>query len=191
MESLLVILIGTVLVNTFLLMHDDPTLAGDRSGGVVVNAIRIANASLITLVLAVWLTLAIWPLFGNTPGDVMMLVYSFAVVTIAIGLHRITRRRLPLLRRSLATSPILVVSNCLALGAALLNAMYSAPIFDAVGDSLALAVGFAAMLIVFATLASRITQSEVPVAFRVAPITLVSAGLVALALLGFTGLVRA
>jgi electron transport complex protein RnfA len=190
MQSFLVILIGTVLVNTFLLMHNDESLGGGRDSGSIANAIRLANASVITLVLAVVLTIAVWPALGRTPGDVMMFVYSFAVVAIAIGLHRLTRRRLPLLRRSLAISPILIVSNCLALGAILLNAMFSASRWIALADALALAVGFAGMLTIFATLASRIMQREVPAAFRVAPITLVSAGLFALALMGFTGLVR-
>src|SRR5712672_3654654 len=123
MSSLLVILIGTVLVNTFLLMHNDEALGGDRASGSIAIAIRVAIATLVTEILAVILALLVTNLLPNVPGDAVLFIFSFAVVAIVIGLHRVTRRRLPLLRRSLASSPVLVVSNCLALGAILLRPM--------------------------------------------------------------------
>jgi len=190
MSSLLVILIGTVLVNTFLLMHRDEALGGDRDSGSIANAIRVAGASLVTLLLAVVLTLAAHALLPRSPNDVLLFEYSIATVVIAVGLHRATRHRLPRLRRSLASSPILIVSNCLALGCVLLSAMNAEPLV-ALLYSLALGVAFVIALVAFVTLASRITEREVPAAFRLAPVTLVSAGLVALALMGFTGLFRA
>lgn len=190
MSSLLVILIGTVLVNTFLLMHHDEALGGDRDRGSGANAIRIASASLVTIFFAVSVTLAILSFDRDALGRVALFIYSFSVVSIAIGLHRATRRRLPRLRRSLASSPILIVSNSLALGAALLESMTTSPPLMTILYAVSLGIAFAAMLIIFVTLASRITEREVPSIFRLAPITLVSAGLVALALMGFTGLVR-
>src|SRR5262249_49277384 len=111
---LLVILIGAVLVNTFLLMHDDEALGGDRQSGSTANAIRMAGGSLVTLFLAATLAKILWLLLPSLPGDTLVLVYSIGVVSIAIGLHRLTRHRLPRLRRSLASSPILIVGNCLA-----------------------------------------------------------------------------
>ena len=190
MSSLLVILIGTVLVNTFLLMHDDEALGGDRQSGSIANAIRIAGATLVTLTLAVALTLLLWALLPRVPTDTMLLAYGGSVVTIAIGLHRVTRNRLPRLRRSLASSPILIVGNCLALGTVLLAIMASHQSFKAIRYALALGMGFVVVLAVFVALTSRITEREVPTAFRLAPITLISAGLTALALMGFTGFLR-
>jgi Na+-translocating ferredoxin:NAD+ oxidoreductase subunit A len=190
MSSFLVILIGTVLVNTFLLMHNDEALGGDRQTGGVANAIRIAGATLVTLMLAVTLTLILWSLFSRTPSDALLLAYSSSVVAIAIGLHRVTRNRLPRLRRSLASSPILIVGNCLALGAVLLNVMASSQPFKALFYAVALGVGFAIVLALFASLVSRISEREVPQAFRLAPITFISAGLTALAMMGFAGLLR-
>ena len=54
----------------------------------------------------------------------------------------------------------------------------------------ALAAGFVALLVLFVALIARITEREVPTAFRLAPIAFISAGLTALALMGFTGLLR-
>jgi Na+-translocating ferredoxin:NAD+ oxidoreductase subunit A len=190
MSSLLVILIGTVLTNTFLLMHSDEALGGDRHSGGIANAIRIAGASLVTLVAAVIITLIGTALFSPTSADVLLLVYCTSVVTIAIGLHRLTRNRLPRLRRSLASSPILIVANCLSLGTVLLTLMAGSQPFKAILYAFALGLGFVIVLVLFVALISRIFESEVPAAFRFAPITLISAGLTALALMGFTGLLR-
>jgi electron transport complex protein RnfA len=190
MSSLLVIVIGTVLVNTFLLSHRDVALTGDAESVGVSNAIRIAVASFITLVLSAILALIAWRLMRQTLGDVMMFVFSIAVVLVAVGLHRLARRRLPLLRRSLASSPILIVSNCLALGVILSNAIFDATALTAIGSTIALGTGFGGALVAFVALAARIYEREVPAPFRFAPVTLVSAGLVALALTGFAGLLR-
>jgi Na+-translocating ferredoxin:NAD+ oxidoreductase subunit A len=123
------------------------------------------------------------------PTDVVLLVYCICVVVIAIGLHRITRNRLPRLRRSLASSPILIVGNCLALGTVLIAIMNVHPL-KAFLYAPALGLGFVVVLVLFTALVARINEHEVPAAFRLAPITLISAGLTALALMGFTGFLR-
>jgi Na+-translocating ferredoxin:NAD+ oxidoreductase subunit A len=189
MSSLLVILIGTVLTNTFLLMHNDEALGGDRHSGSTANAIRIAGATLVTLVLAIAFTLMFAAALAPISSDVLLLVYCICIVAIAIGLHRLTRNRLPRLRRSLASSPLLIVGNCLSLGTVLIAVMNGKPL-QAILFAVALGMAFVAVLVLFVALTSRITESQVPTAFRLAPITLISAGLTALALMGFTGLVR-
>jgi electron transport complex protein RnfA len=190
MSSLLVILIGTVLTNTFLLMHNDAALGGNRHSGSTANAIRIAGASLVTMVAAVVLTVMIVAILPPVPADTTLLSYCASVVAIAIGLHRITRNRLPRLRRSLASSPILIVGNCLALGTVLLALMANGQPFKAIFYSIVLGIGFVIVLVLFVALTARISEREVPAAFRLAPITLISAGLTALALMGFTGLLH-
>src|SRR5262245_50741482 len=137
---LLVILIGTVLVNTFLLMHDDEALGGDRKSGSTARAIRIAVGTWVTLVLSIALTKLVALLLPNLP-DLLLLVYSAAVAAIAIALHRFTRRRLPTLRRSLASSPLLIVGNSLALGTMLLQPLATLG-FVVVVYSFALGAGF-------------------------------------------------
>jgi electron transport complex protein RnfA len=192
MSSLLVILIGTALVNTFLLMHEDESLGGDRQSGSIANAIRIAGATLITLVCAVALTHIAWSLFAidESLADALLLLYSALVVGIAIALHRFTNDRLPRLRRALTTAPILIVGNCLGLGTLLLGIMATASIAQVLIAVASLGLGFVLLLVSFVALVARVTEREVPTPFQLAPITLISAGLTALALMGFTGLFR-
>jgi Na+-translocating ferredoxin:NAD+ oxidoreductase subunit A len=190
MPSLLVILIGTVLVNTFLLMQDDAALGGSRQSGSIASAIRIGGASLATLLLAVAVAKILWLALPQLPADVVLLVYSLAVVAMALGLHQITRHRLPRLRRSMASSPIMMVANCLALGVLLLAPLAANSFASVLRYAAALGVGFVALLAVFVALTARIAEPEVPAIFRLAPITLISAGITALALMGFSGLLR-
>jgi Na+-translocating ferredoxin:NAD+ oxidoreductase subunit A len=187
---LLVALIGTVLTNTFLLMHNDESLGGDRRSGSTANAIRIGGGTWTTMLLAAILAALVRYAFTNLPTDTTLLLYAFWVVIVAILLHRMTRRRLPKLRRSLASSPVLIVANSLALGTLLLRSMSDDPWYLAVFYAVVLGAAFLGALALFVALVARITENEVPAAFRLAPVTFISAGLFSLALMGFTGLIR-
>jgi Na+-translocating ferredoxin:NAD+ oxidoreductase subunit A len=189
MSSLLVILIGTVLVNTFLLMKDDAAVVGSRAEGSVASAIRVACASSIALVLASSLSSALWPILPRVPQDTLFFVYALVVVTVTFGVDRLARAQMPRLARALAISPILAVSNSLALGAPLLNTM-ATDIALTILYSFLLGVTFIGMLALFIALVLRIVEREVPAVFRFAPIAFISAGLLTLALMGFTGLLR-
>jgi electron transport complex protein RnfA len=189
MSSLLVILIGTVLVNTFLLMQDDEALGGSRQRGSITSAIRIAGATSVVLIVAAVAANLLWRFFKPLPSDALLFVYAMTVATIAVLLDRLTRNRLPRLGRALASAPLLAVSNSLALGTGLLTPM-SNDITSTILGALVLALAFVIALALFVALVSRITEREVPTAFQVTPITFVSAGLFTLALMGFTGLLR-
>ena len=189
MSSLLVILIGTVLVNTFLLMHDDESLGGTRHQGSIANAIRISGATSVALVLSTVISHIVWRVLPTLPNDALLFVYALVVVSITVGIDRFTRSRLPRLARALASSPLLVVSNSLALGVVLLDTMANSFALSFV-YSVALGLAFAVALALFVALIARITESEVPTAFRLTPITMISAGLLTLALMGFTGILR-
>ena len=85
--------------------------SADRDLGVVATAIRIAAATLATLLLAAVLTgvftlLVLQQLLANHLRDTLLLAYAVIVVATAVLLHRATRERMPKLRRSLATLSI-------------------------------------------------------------------------------------
>lgn len=189
MAYLLVILIGTILVNTFLLMRNDESLSGTRHGGAVANALRIGGATSVVLIASTTVTAVIWPMVDALPRDALLFFFALAVAASAVALDRVTGDRFPRLERALSTSPILTISNSLAIGTGMLQ-----PMSDGLGSTLlnacALSVGFVTASAVFVALIARITIREIPVSFRATPITLVSAGLFTLALMGFTGLLR-
>ncbi len=190
MSSLLVILIGTVLVDTFLLMQNDEALSGTRQGGGITSAMRIAGGTFTVLTVSALTAHSLWQAFESLPSDALLFLYALMVVAVAVLLDRVTRNRFLVLERALARSPLLVVGNSIALGTGMLPLMSGGDTATVLLNVCTLGISFIAALTLFVALVSRITAREVPVAFRSAPITLVSAGLLTLALMGFTGLLR-
>jgi len=192
-SSLLVILIGTVLVNTFLLLHDDPALFASHDRDLapqdqVARGLRIAGATAVALVTSSTLTAVVWSFLPSLPGDVALYVFALSVVALTFVIDAFARRYVPHLARALAISPLLVIGNSLALGTTLLTAM-TASILRTFGYAVALGIGFAITLAIFVGLIARIDMPAVPAPFRGAPIILISAGLLALALMGLSGIV--
>ena len=86
-----------------------------------------------------------------------------------------------------ATMPMMAV-NCTLLGIVLLS-VYAGGGAVAVGlRALSLSCGYALALAVFAQLRERLASSDIPQPFRDAPVALITLGIVALALFGFTGM---
>ena len=83
----------------------------------------------------------------------------------------------------------MITTNCAVLGVALLNINKNNNFVESVLYGFGAAAGFSMVLVLFAAMRERIAVSDVPVAFRGAAIGLVTAGLMALAFLGFGGLV--
>ena len=84
----------------------------------------------------------------------------------------------------------LVASNCAVLGVALINTTASRSFVAALFYGAGAALGFGLALTLFAGLRERLAYADVPVAFRGAPITFVTAGILSLAFMAFTGFAR-
>lgn len=76
------------------------------------------------------------------------------------------------------------------LGVALLNVNLAHNLTQSVIYGFSASLGFALVLILFASLRERLAAADVPKPFRGASIALITAGLMSLAFMGFTGLVR-
>lgn len=95
----------------------------------------------------------------------------------------------PLLYQVLGIFLPLITTNCAVLGVALLNVQEQNSFWDSILYGFGAAVGFSLVLILFAAVRERVNAADVPAAFKGAPIGLVTAGLMALAFMGFQGLV--
>jgi electron transport complex protein RnfA len=98
------------------------------------------------------------------------------------------QRRSPRLYRVLGIFLPLITTNCAVLGVALLNVQARHSLFEAMVYGFGAALGFGLVLILFSAMRERIEHDGVPASFRGAPIALVTAGFMALAFLGFSGL---
>ena len=117
---------------------------------------------------------------------VFILVIAVVVQFTEIVIHKTS----PTLYRLLGIFLPLITTNCAVLGVALLNINLAHNLVQSVIYGFSAALGFSLVLVLFAALRERLAAADVPVPFRGASIALITAGLMSLAFLGFTGLVH-
>ncbi len=100
------------------------------------------------------------------------------------------RRRSPLLHGIIGLYLPLITTNCAVLGVALLTSQRDRNLVESTITGLGAAVGFTWVLLMFTALRERIDNDEVPARFRGASLALISAGLMSLGFLGFSGITR-
>ena len=113
-----------------------------------------------------------------------ILVIASLVQFVEMFVHKFS----PALYDSLGIYLPLITTNCAVLGVAIMNVNAQYSFVEAVVNGLANAAGFALALILFAGIRERLEEGDVPKALQGAPIAFVSAGIMAIAFLGFSGL---
>ena len=83
----------------------------------------------------------------------------------------------------------LITTNCAVLGVALTNVTKEYNILQGVVNGFATAFGFLIAIVIMAGLREKIEYNDIPKPFQGTPIVLVSAGLMAIAFTGFTGVI--
>ena len=94
----------------------------------------------------------------------------------------------PLLHQLLGIYLPLITSNCAVLGVALITTNQSFELLETLAFSIGAACGFTLVMVLFGALREQVAQENVPTPFRGTPITLISAGIMSLAFMGFQGI---
>lgn len=118
------------------------------------------------------------------------LVFILVIAVIVQLTEMIVHKTSPTLYRLLGIYLPLITTNCAVLGVALLNVNLANNLVQSVLYGFGAAAGFSLVLVLFSALRERLAAADVPQAFQGASIALVTAGLMSLAFMGFTGLVR-
>ena len=118
---------------------------------------------------------------------------SFILVIAAIVgfTELVVHKTSPLLHNVLGIYLPLITTNCAVLGVALLNVQQSNGFLESALYGFGSAIGFTLVLVLFAAMRERLAAADVPEAFQGNAIGLITAGLMALAFMGFTGLIKA
>lgn len=191
MSSLLMVLLSSVLVTTVVLAHMPPWRPFVTPTDIFGGARLIALACLVAVpavALIGWLlsrfVLAPWRLeYLRTP--VLVAVVLIVVPLLEVGL----RRRTGVLTQQPGFA-LVMSTNTALLGIALITGLRSASFGVALLLAIAAAVALAILLLAFAALYERLQQADIPLVFREAPLALVTAGIMALAFMGFSGLIQ-
>ncbi len=102
----------------------------------------------------------------------------------------VVRKTSPLLYQVLGMFLPLITTNCAVLGVALLNIQAQHNFVESLFYGFGAATGFTLVLVLFAGIRERIESADVPGPFQGIPIGLITAGLMSMAFMGFTGLIK-
>jgi electron transport complex protein RnfA len=102
----------------------------------------------------------------------------------------VVKKSSPMLYKVLGIFLPLITTNCAVLGVALLNIKKQNNFMESIFYGFGGAVGFSLALILFSAIRERVAVADVPTPFKGAAIGMVTAGLMSLAFMGFTGLVK-
>lgn len=186
------LLVGTVLVNNFVLVKFlglCPFMGVSRkletAGGMA-----LATTFVLTLSSVAGWALHTWLLVPLGLEYLRTITFILAIAAVVQFTEMAVKRTSPLLHQVLGIYLPLITTNCAVLGVALLNSQQHSSLIESMFYGFGAALGFGLVLLLFAAMRERIEASDVPLAFRGAPIALVTAGMMALAFLGFSGMVR-
>ena len=98
------------------------------------------------------------------------------------------KKYVPALYKALGVFLPLITTNCAVLGVVLVNVQEGYDFLLSVLNGVAGGIGFTIAIVMFASLRERVDKSDCPESFKGYPLTLIAAGLLALAFMGFSGL---
>jgi electron transport complex protein RnfA len=192
MKELALILVSTVLVNNFVLVKFlglCPFMGVSRK---LETATGMALATTFVLTLSsVCSYLANQYLLAPLGLEYLRTITFILVIAVVVQFtEMVVRKSSPLLYQVLGIFLPLITTNCAVLGVALLNVQTQHGFLESAVYGFGAAVGFSLVLILFAAMRERITVADVPAPFKGASIALITAGLMSMAFMGFSGLVK-
>ena len=114
--------------------------------------------------------------------------FILVIASIVQVVEMFLKKIVPALYKALGVFLPLITTNCAVLGVALVNVQNGYDFLQSVVNGACGGVGFTLAIVIFASLRERVDKADCPDAFRGYPITLIAAGLLALAFMGFSGL---
>lgn len=190
MKELLILLVGSSLVSNVVLSQflglcpflgvskKIKTAAG--MGGAVIFVITLSSAVAGLIYEFILVKLGITYL--------RTIVFILVIAALVQFVEMFLRKFIPALYQSLGVYLPLITTNCAVLGVALGNVQKNYGILAGIVNGFGTAVGFTISIIILAGIREKIEYNDVPKVFQGMPIVLLTAGLMAIAFCGFSGL---
>ena len=192
MSEYLLIFVSTVLVNNFVLVKFLGLCPFMSVSTKLETAIGMGLATTFVLTLSS-ITSYIVNQYLLIPLDIEFLrtiVFILVIAVVVQFTEMFVRKTSPLLHQILGIFLPLITTNCAVLGVALLNIQEKHSFIESAVYGFGAAIGFSLVLVLFAGLRERVMAADVPLSFKGAPIALITAGIMSIAFMGFTGLVK-
>jgi len=193
MTEYLLIIIGTVWVNNIVLAQFLGLCPFMGVSLKLETAMGMGLATTFVLTLSSICSFLIHEyLLGPFDLEYLRTISFILVIAAIVGFTELViHKTSPLLHNVLGIYLPLITTNCAVLGVALLNVQQSNGFIESALYGFGSALGFTLVLVLFAAMRERLAASDVPEAFQGSAIGMITAGLMALAFMGFTGLIKA
>ena len=190
MGNLLAIAIGSAFISNVVLsqfLGICPFLGVSKK---VKTALGMGSAVVFVITLASFVASVIYK-FILVPLNITYLqtiVFLLVIAALVQFVEMFLKKSIPSLYQALGVYLPLITTNCAVLGVALTNVQKSYGIIESVVNGLATAVGFLISITILAGLREKMEYNNIPKAFQGMPHVLLTAGLMAIAFFGFSGL---
>ena len=192
LKSLILILMGGVLINNYVL---NQFLGICPFLGVSKKVNQASGMGMAVIFVMLFATAATWPIhnFVLVPlglGYLQTIVFILVIATLVQFVEIILKRFIPSLHASLGIYLPLITTNCAVLGVTINNISAGYNFLESMVSSLGVGLGFLLAMLLFAGVRSKLDDSNAPKCFRGLPVTLIAASIVAMAFYGFAGIVE-
>ena len=190
MGNLLAIAIGSAFISNVVLsqfLGICPFLGVSKK---VKTALGMGSAVVFVITLASFVASVIYK-FILVPLNITYLqtiVFILVIASLVQFVEMFLKKSIPSLYQALGVYLPLITTNCAVLGVALTNVQKSYGIIESVVNGLETAVGFLISITILAGLREKMEYNNIPKAFQGMPHVLLTAGLMAIAFFGFSGL---
>lgn len=186
------IIIGAIFVSNIVLAQFLGICPFLGVSGKVSTSVGMSGAVLFVMTLATLVTWLIYVYVLVPLGITFLQTISFILVIASLVqmVEIILKKISPPLYQALGIFLPLITTNCAVLGVALLAQSKNLDLLQSIVFAVANAIGFALAMILFAGLREHLNLMQVPKGMRGVPIALVTAGILAMAFMGFAGMVK-
>ena len=192
MKELILILMGGVLINNYVLQQ---FLGICPFLGVSKKLNQAAGMGIAVTFVMICATLATFPIYTWVLAPLKLeylqtIVFILVIAALVQFVEIVLKKFLPSLHASLGVYLPLITTNCAVLGVTINNITAEYNFLESIISSLGVGLGFLLAMVLFAGVRSKMENLPCPKALQGVPITLVAASIVALSFFGFAGVIE-
>jgi len=191
-EGLVVILVSAAIVNNFVLIQFlgiCPFLGVSKD---LKNAAGMSFAVIFVMLLATVVTwpLQIYLLDRNGLGYLQTIIFILVIAALVQFVEIVLKKFVPALHAALGVYLPLITVNCALLGVTLMNIQKEYNLIESLVNSLGAGLGFLLAMVLFSGIRTNIENSDPPLSFKGAPLTLIAAAILSISFFGFSGVIE-
>lgn len=190
MSNLILIIVTTALVNNVVLSQFLGICAFLGVSKKIDTSLSMGAAVTVVTTIAAAVTNLLYN-FVLAPFDLDYLktiVFILVIAALVQMVEMFLKKTSPAIYQALGIFLPLITTNCAVLGISLTNVQNSYSFIESIIAGIGTGIGFTIAIVLLASLREKINESDIPTPFRGAPIVLLSAALMAIAFMGFSGL---